>query len=327
MIETVFPNFYKIEIPLPQSPLKATNSYLIRGRRRCLIVDTGMNRRACMTAMRSALDELRVDPDATDYFITHLHADHLGLVGDLAAKTSRIFFGKAEAALVQAIAGDAGGRVDRLFRFYLSNGFPEEELRKSVENHPGFRYGSKRRLDFSPIEEGGRIEAGDYRFDCVETPGHSPGHMCLYEPEKKILLSGDHILNDITPNITRWPELDNPLKAYFESLRKVYSFEVDLVLPGHRSAFADHRKRIGELQAHHRKRLAETSAALKMGEKTAWETAPHLTWDIEAKSWEAFPSVQKWFAIGEVIAHLNYLVGEGSVRKRREGGIILYSLA
>jgi len=77
------------------------------------------------------------------------------------------------------------------------------------------------------------IDIGRYSFRCIETPGHSPAHFCLYEAKNKILVSGDHILFDITPNITFWPQLDNSLKSYLDSLDKVYNLDVNLVLPGH----------------------------------------------------------------------------------------------
>ena len=80
MTEMMLPNLYRIEIPLPKNPLKALNSYLIKGDGRFLIIDTGMNREECQNAMFTALEELKVDLKKTDFFITHIHADHLGLV-------------------------------------------------------------------------------------------------------------------------------------------------------------------------------------------------------------------------------------------------------
>ena len=145
-------------------------------------------------------------------------------------------------------------------------------------------------------------------------------------PERSSLLSGDHILIDITPNITNWADLENALKSYLTNLMKVYDLEVDFVLPGHRNLIRDHRKRIDELQEHHRDRLAEVLAALKEGEKTAWQIAPHISWDINVRSWEEFPPVQKWFALGETLAHIDYLVAEGKIDKREERGRILFSL-
>lgn len=324
MIEQVLPNLYKIEVPLPESPLKATNAYLVKGSDRSLIVDTGMNRKKCLAALLSALQELRVDLERADFFITHLHADHLGLVGRLAGKKSKVFFSEVESTIVANIVRKGMVRVNALRTFYLANGFPEEELRKAEERHPGFRYGPGQKIDFSPVREGGIIEAGDYSFRGVSTPGHSPGHMCLYDAEKKILLAGDHLLCDITPNIIRWPELEDSLGGYLESLQRTSLLDVELVLPGHRSLFTDHRGRIRRLQEHHQRRLAEALSALEDRPGTAWDVAPHITWDIQFKSWESFPPVQKWFAVGEVIAHLNYLEAQGKLKRQREHEEIVY---
>ena len=102
MVEEVLPNTYKIEIPLPKNPLKALNSYLIKGQERFLIIDTGMNREECMHEMLSCLGGLSVDLKKTDFFITHLHADHLGLVGNLTTDTSKVYFNELEASIVNS---------------------------------------------------------------------------------------------------------------------------------------------------------------------------------------------------------------------------------
>jgi glyoxylase-like metal-dependent hydrolase (beta-lactamase superfamily II) len=325
MIEELLPELYRVEIPLPRSPLKALNSYFVKGNGRFLIIDTGMNREECLLPMRSALKELNVDLNKTDFFITHLHADHSGLVGVLASDTSKIYFNKTEAAFVNFQPDEDYWK--KHFVFYAANGFPEDEMKAVWQGHPGFRYSSRRKIDFTAMEEDNEIEAGNYLFRCVETPGHSPGHMCLYEADKKVLICGDHILFDITPNITHWEQLDNSLKHYLENLEKVYALDVDLILPGHRIVWNDHRKRIRELQEHHRNRLAEALSAVGDGGKTAWEVAPHITWDIDVKSWAEFPSVQKFFAVGETIAHLDYLVSEGKVLKETRDHKLLYSVA
>ena len=79
MTEEILPNLYRIEIPLPKSALKTLNYYLIRADGRFLLIDTGLNREECRRAMISSLDELGVDLSKTDFFITHMHADHMGL--------------------------------------------------------------------------------------------------------------------------------------------------------------------------------------------------------------------------------------------------------
>ena len=326
MVEEVSPNIYKIEIPLPRSPLKALNAFVLRSRDRFLLVDTGWNKEECLSAMLAGLDELKVDLNKTDIVITHLHADHSGLVGELVRKNTKVYLGEVDASIALFVQERAEERLQDLCRAYLSHGFPEPELRKAMENHPGFRYGLSVSIDFSTVKDGDIIHFGNDSLTCIATPGHSPGHMCLYDPRKKILLSGDHILFDITPNITRWPEMENPLQYYLSSLRKVYGLDVSLVLPGHRSIMKGHRNRISELIAHHEKRLEEAVCALKHGEKTAWDVAPHLSWDVTFRSWDLFPPAQKWFALGETIAHLRYLVSRGDAAVREYKGRTLFSL-
>jgi glyoxylase-like metal-dependent hydrolase (beta-lactamase superfamily II) len=325
MIEQILPDIYRIEIPLPKSPLRSLNAYVIKSKERFLVVDTGWNHEVCLHSMRSGLKDLDVDLNRTDFFITHLHADHIGLVGELVTPASRVYFGALEASIAASDVESAKERIDQMFKTYVSHGFPEEELRRAVDKHPGYLYVSPRPLHFSTLREGDKLEIGAYSFTSIETPGHSPGHICLYEPKAKILFSGDHILFDITPNITRWPEMEDSLGQYLASLEKVYLLDVNQVLPGHRSVMNHHRERIMELRDHHNKRLDEALHAVENGGKTAWEVAPHLSWDIAVRSWEQFPSVQKWFALGETIAHLKHLEACRSLVSREYKGRILFS--
>lgn len=324
MIEEVLPALFRIEIPLPGSPLKSLNSYVIRDPERHLIVDTGLNRKECLEAMQAGLQELGVDLKKTDFFITHMHADHFGLVSRLVTDTSTVYFNRPDAE----VFGEGGwSGWESMLTYAGRSGFPEEELRAALHNHPGYKYGSEGIPRLSILEDGETFVRGDYHFECVQTPGHTRGHMCLYEPAKKILLCGDHILHDITPNIQCWSDEENPLEDYLKSLDKVYQLEVDLALPGHRSLFRNYRERIEELKRHHGERAQEVLAVLGKGSRNAFQIASEMTWDIDEESWERFPIAQKWFATGEAIAHLRYLEERGKVRRVEKGQTITYSLS
>ena len=321
MIEEVLPNLFKIEIPLPKSPLKSLNSYVIRDAERHLVIDTGWNQEECLAAMQAGLRKLGVDLRKTDFFITHLHADHFGLLSDLVTDTSMIYFNQPDANRFRA-----GFRFDDFAHFARLNGYPENELQASLQSHPGFKFRPKESLFFHILKEGDTIAVGDYGFRCVDTPGHTPGHMCLYEPREKAFVSGDHILNDITPNIQLWSDDRNPLEEYFASLDKVSKLDIELVLPGHRSIFRNCRERIEELKQHHQKRLAEIISILERGEKHAFQVASEMSWDILCDSWDLFPVSQKWFATGEAIAHLKYLKEEGIIRSDMRKQRIVFSM-
>jgi len=321
MIEEIRPNLFKLDIPLVGSPLKSLNSYVIKSQDRNLIIDTGWNREECMKAMEKGLKEIGVDVKKTDFFITHLHADHFGLVSNLVTDNSKIYFNEPDAQRFLS-----GFRWDDIIGFALLNGYPESELKEIRQNHPGFKYRAKEGLNFYVLREADRISIGEYIFKCIETPGHTRGHLCLYEPFKKIFFAGDHIINDITPNIQLWSDEWNPLKEYLASLDKVSKLDIELVLPGHRRIFRNLKERIKELKDHHIRRLNEINSILREGDKTAFQTASKMSWDIICDSWDLFPAPQKWFATGEAVAHLKYLEEEGVIRKKIRKQEILYSL-
>ena len=321
MVEEILANLYKLEIPLPKSPLKALNSYVIKNTERNLIIDTGWNQEECMYAMQTGLRELGVDTRKTDFFITHLHADHFGLISDLITDTSKIYFNQPDADRFKS-----GFRWDDFVNFARLNGVPENELQAIRQSHPGLKFRAKEGLAFHILREGDAISIGNYVFKCVETPGHTWGHMCLYEPNKKIFIAGDHILNDITPNIQLWSDEWDPLKEYLASLEKVYKLDIELVLPGHRGIFKNSRGRIQELKHHHQKRLEEIISILEKGKKNAFQVASQMSWDIICGSWDLSPVSQKWFATGEAIAHLKYLEKKKIIRREiREKKIVFSS--
>jgi len=321
MPQQLFPDLYRELIPLPRNPLRAVNSYVIIGDNRFLVIDTGMNRPECREAMEKYLKELQVDLERTDFFVTHFHADHLGLVSEFMRPSSKIYMSAPD---------DRGFRDPEHWNGMAAvargNGFPEADIQQAIERHPGFKYPARHNFPTTLLREGDTIEIGDYCLTCIETPGHTRGHLCLYEPRKKMLFSGDHILETITPNISLWADHEDPLGSYLRSLDKVYDYKIDHVLPGHREPFSHYRRRIDELKRHHEVRNEEILAILRDGEKTAYETAACMTWDIDCKQWENFPLPQKWFASGEALAHLQYLQQREMVKREIRDGKALFSV-
>ena len=321
MTEELLPNLFRIKIPLPENPLKYLNSYVIMGSERNLIIDTGLNRKECLDAMHTGLRELNLDLEETDFFITHLHADHFGLVSKLVAATRKTYFNRPDTEIIEAWEG-----WETMINYGGQNGFPKDALRAALNSHPGYKFSSSWVPELSILRDDDTITIGDYRFKCIETPGHTRGHTCLYEPRKKILISGDHILSDITPNIQCWSDQEDPLKNYLASLDKVHQLDVDLVLPGHRRVFRNLRERIAELKKHHRNRAEEVLVILSKGPRNAFQVASEMTWDISYESWEQFPLSQKWFATGEAIAHLRYLEEKGRLLRKTEGEVTFFLL-
>ena len=319
MVTEVFDDIYRMEIPLPRNPLRAINSYLVRGRDRWLMIDTGMNRPECLEAMRASLKELAVDLDRTDFFITHCHSDHIGLVSELNTGKSKVFLNPLDAAIIlnpnlwTELAAEA-----------RAHGFPNPD--SAMAKHPGRRYLFSGNPEFVSLREGDTLPIWKYAFRCIETPGHTPGHMCLYDPESRILFSGDHILDTVTPNITGWCCGGNPLGDFLQSLEKIAALDIRLILPGHRNVISDPLRRIGELKEHHRVRMQEATEILAGGEQTAYQVASRMAWNIDCPTWEDFPIPQKWFATGEALSHLLHLERTGRIQGKRREGKAFFSL-
>ena len=322
MVEEVLPGVFRMAVPLPNSPLKATNSYLIVDRERSLVIDTAFNRTECREAFLSLLHEAGQTPDSVDFFITHLHADHMGLAASLARNGTVVYFNEPDLPLARpddAYWAWMGG-------IYEAHGLPLEVSRKAMDRHPGRIHGPERDFPYTIVHDGDTLRKGDYTLRCVQTVGHTPGHMCLMAEEANVLFCGDHILGDITPNITMWTGMKDPLGCYLKSLDMTAGLGLKRALTGHRSAVNDVSKRVAELKRHHEQRCREVIATLQDGEKDAATVTPSIKWDLRYERWDDVHPVQRLFATGETIAHLQYLVATGIAASTERDGRILYHL-
>ena len=147
----------------------------------------------------------------------------------------------------------------------------------------------------------------------------------MYSERDGAMFLGDHVLFDITPNLTPWPNMPNPLKEYLHNLKLIQSYDVILPLPGHRDAHGSLTQRVDELIAHHEARLDEAlQIVVGHPEINAYDLAGKMTWSYRKNKWEDFPQAQKWFAMGEAIAHLNCLMDRGEIRKEFNGKVYAY---
>ena len=320
MIEPICPNIYSIPIPLPRNPLKGLNSYVITSPDRNLIIDTGFNQPECSEALMQGIAELGVDLAKTDVLLTHRHSDHTGLAGLLEEKGAQIYAGDKEIVAIREISGsEAWVWMEQLIVLY---GLDKYGI--TTNDHPGYKYRPPMFARCTPLTEGSRLRYGDYTFTVFDIPGHTPGHIGLYESNHRIFFGGDHVLASITPNITFWDFEQDSLAQYLASLRKVSELEIDLLCTAHRENVKNHKQRIHELENHHKKRLAEVVSILQGGSKSACDVAAKMTWEIRAKSWEEFPKAQKLFATGEAAAHLEYLYNTGRIGRETVSGTMYY---
>ena len=259
------------------------------------------------------MEELDMRAENTDAFFTHCHFDHVGNAANLQNMGCRLLIGRQEYDFFRTAP----------WKNQIDNSVKEGIPKEMIESF-NIRLGMPGDFTAQTLEEGDVLNYGGYSLRCILTPGHSPGHMCLYDPSKKLMLTGDHVLFDITPNITAWTELPDALGSYLDSLDAIRAYAPVGALPGHRAP-GELAPRVDALKEHHRQRLEEAFQAVKHHPGAgAYELAGYMTWKIRARSWAEFPVAQKWFAVGECMSHLDHLMAQGRIVRKTEEGFHRY---
>lgn len=324
-MKELVPGVFLSEIELPKNPLKYINNYIIKSEGETLMIDTAFNTPVIIEQMEKVLDEHDIEPESLKLFLTHLHSDHTGLASYFEERGTTIYMGDVDGEYVKSMVEEDSIHWKNVQHQAELQGLQEDEL--LLNDHPGFKFRPKKAINYHAKNPGDTLDVGEFHFEVIDLKGHTPGILGLYEPEKKLLFCGDHILSKITPNITFWGfQYGDILGTYFENLKKVYDLDVEHVFGSHREQIQDHRKRIDELFKHHEHRLEEILKALKEGPMTVRMVTKAMSWDISAKTWDDFPKSQKWFAAGEAHAHLEHLYHQGHLLREEKDGILYYSL-
>src|SRR5262249_12755053 len=209
------------------------------------------------------------------------------------------------------------------------NGTPNDELDRL--NRGSVNILDRVQIAFPDRTLDGReeIPCGRFAFRVIWTPGHSAGHICLYDAGHKVLLSGDHVLPHITPSVgLHVRTTSNPLADYLDSLRLIGRLEAELVLPGHGEPFHGLPQRTAELIAHHTRRLEEIVGLLaaRPGEpNSAYELASRMVWS-RRRGWDDLTGFERRMAVTEALAHIELLHARGQAGKTFADGEITYFL-
>jgi glyoxylase-like metal-dependent hydrolase (beta-lactamase superfamily II) len=313
----VLPGVHILELPLPFS-LGLINVYLVRLTDGWMLIDTGMDTEHCFNALDRAREGVGVAwSDIHTILLTHIHPDHMGLVRQVTALSgARLILHNADARHLADLA-DLEKARDFQHGVLASAGVSAETISKMETSLEEIRKTFYRLEPDVPLTGGETIGTTIGDLQVIWTPGHSPGHICLYQPERRVLFSGDHILEHISPNIGWQPDHD-ALGEFLSSLDRIAALQVDLVLPSHGAPFRGHREWVAKTRAHHAERCDLLLAALDGQRKTAAELIPSL-WN------RPLSPFHYRFALFELLAHLDHMERTGRVRSCDEAGIAKWS--
>ncbi|WP_432837489.1 MBL fold metallo-hydrolase [Dactylosporangium sp. CA-092794] len=314
-VEEVRPDVWSIPVPIPRSPLRYTLSYAFLDDDGVIVVDPGWDSPEGRAAVTAGLEAAGAGlGDVAGVVVTHVHPDHHGLSGWLRERSG------AWIGMHPIEARTLPGRLWREHRpetdraWLVENGVPDEELPKLTLDPE--RIGGI--LDMAEpdrmIEDGDLLPIARHEVRAIWTPGHTPGHLCLHEAGAGILLTGDHMLPRISPNIGVQTAADgDPLGAYLASLEQTAKFAADEALPAHEYRFRGIDARAADLIRHHDERGQELLGVIDaQGSPTTWAVASALTW---SRGWDTLQGVMRRMALAETLAHLHRLVAAGVVRR------------
>ncbi|MGE5596483.1 MAG: MBL fold metallo-hydrolase [Hyphomicrobiales bacterium] len=290
--------------------------YLIKDRGDVVLVDCGWNTDSAYEALESGMREVGTHPsEIKQLIITHVHPDHYGMAGRLKRVADcEVIIHEKDAVVINDRYFAPRGLTDEMSKFMTLNGVPPLTTPTMTQGSMGMIDKVAAVPPDTEVKGGETIKVGGFDFQIIWTPGHSPGHIVLYEPNRKVLLTGDHILPTITPNVSIHAQTHgSPLGDYMRSLEKLVNLDVEYVLPAHEFDTKELKKRITEIEEHHKVRLDEMMKCVDRGGSTAWEVAGRVKWATGMLS-DFEPFMQR-AAVGETLAHLEYLFEIGRLSK------------
>jgi glyoxylase-like metal-dependent hydrolase (beta-lactamase superfamily II) len=317
-VTEVAPGLWQLALPIRRHFLGGANAYLIRDRDGYALVDCGFDVPECADALVTLLGEVGVTLDALHTIVvTHGHPDHWGLAEQIRERSqARVLLHQREADFIGYPY--VGGEADRqqMATWLRRYGFPDEEVAAMAgETPPDGRDAHAVPLDADDVLSGGETLAiGQYRFEVLWTPGHTPGSICLLDPSQGVLLSGDHILGVVTPNVGLHPLLErNPMPGYLDSLEDLASREIAVTLPGHGPAIPDLPRVAADLTRRQLRRRDQILSLMTDVPQSAYELASQIWAEQGRRKWADMHRHLRRNAVGTLAAHLDVLAERGEV--------------
>jgi len=305
--ERVARGIYRLRLPLPFPGVPHCNAWAVQGQGGVVLFDTGMHEPDSMEQLERAMAmcDLRVE-QVRLVVCTHAHLDHCGQAGAIVERAGCQFLMHPNHDHLRRMVEDPHALLMRQLEVARQSGVPEEALR---------RYASARREQRSsvvpvpepdaPLVSGVQIETDLGTWTTYETPGHSPSHVCLYQPERRLLISGDHLLGRVSLYFDYGYSPD-PAGEYLHSMDIVEPLGARLCLAGHGRTFADVGAHIQASRDLVHRRLAATLGALADGPRSAFEIVPEVYG-------QALSELNAHWLLSKVLCYLTHLRAEGRV--------------
>jgi len=312
----IAPGVLWLRMPLPMA-LNHINLYLLEDDDGWWVVDTGVSAGPTRALWEQLFTSGALGGKPVKAVLsTHFHPDHTGMAGWLCDEWQAPFYITQAEYLSGLVFGRMSGEhfTWTSERHYIRCGFSEQQVELQKQRYGGMgSMTTPMPAAFRRLVDGQALTIAGRRWRVVVGRGHSPEHACLYCGSLNILISGDQVIPRISSNISvgsMEPDA-NPLREWIHSLEQfLENLPADaLVLPAHNEPFRGLHRRLRHLIEHHEEHLVALEQACLEGEPTAYELLPVLFK-------RELDEMQVGLALGECVAHLNYLVQRGQLARR-----------
>ena len=328
-MKEILPGIFLMPLTLSGFTPDSVNMYIIQTPEGLISIDTGWDSPQALASMQKQLAEIGASySDIKKVIITHCHIDHLGMITGLKENFGTQYcLHKKDFDLIKIRYSDVDNLIPLTDAFLQQHGVPVSELIPPEMQLPVPLHLSKTQPDVL-LFGGEEIQAGEYTLRVINTPGHTMGHIALYEPEKKFIFSGDMLLPTIATNAAiHVQHIENPLKQYKDSLLTLKALDIGLVLPGHEYIYSHPGQRIEELISRHEEKTGEIRRIFDDGQaKTAYQISLLLARSARTglSNWHKMLGWDRRFAVLQSIAHLEALKFAGDLRLEERNGFFYY---
>lgn len=310
------PGVHRIPLPLPNDGLRAVNVYAVEDGDGLVLVDAGWDVPEAGPRLEAGLAAIGCSlGDVRQFLVTHAHRDHYSnALAVRRAMGTPVGLGAGEEPTLRMLASPGWAPMRAQLRQLRAcgAGLVADELiaMLGARTRPPETW----ELPDTWLAEGVLDLASGRRFEVVETPGHTRGHVVFHDQAASLLFAGDHVLPTITPSIGFEPALSpDPLGAFLGSLGRVRERPDAMLLPAHGPVAPSVHARVDELLDHHGRRLDEVEAAVVAGASTPFEVAQRLRWTRRERTMDELDPFNRMLAVAETWAHLVLLAAQGRV--------------
>ncbi len=300
--ERVLPGAWRLRLPLPWPGVPHCNAWAIAAGDGIVLVDTGTHEPGSLAHLERALDQVGLRLEHVRLVVcTHAHADHCGQAHPIADRAGCEVWAHPNHQHFSAYADDPEAAHARRVEIARQSGVPKDPPHRGRPLAAG---PLKPDRDLLP---GLDVETDLGPWSVHETPGHAPSHVCLFQPDRRVLLSGDHLLGRVSLYFD-YGHTPDPVGEFVGSLDTVEALNARLALSGHGRPFADVAEHIAANRRRVAERLDATLAGLAGGPLTPYDLAPVVYGD-------AFrPEVAGWL-LSKLLCYLTHLEATGAVRR------------